>query len=296
MAPRQENIVGTALTGRDGDNAGGTYDLAYADAVADSLFIIVDNSPWQLATDYEYASGTVTFTRAVWDDSKVTLRYTTSPTGGLEDAYYCLPGDVKRILRLPQAFSVSTNPTDTEVYSFIEDTMTEIDTLTRRAWRSRTKTKEYHDVPDRWMYEYGVGLRLKLGHRFIKTLDTSEGDKIEVWNGTAWEDYVANKTEGRSNDYWLDEEEGFLHIMQRFWFHRKRALRVTYRYGEATIPKDIRKACALLVAAEVLASDDYSASVNESAQSSNTTHLDRISSWKRSAGAILSRYQDFFMF
>ena len=296
MAQRQENIVGTALTGRDGDNAGGTYDLAYANAIADSLLIIVDNIPWQLATDYKYAYGTVTFTRAVWDDSKVALRYTTTTAGGLEDTYYCQPTDVKRILRLPQEFSADTNPTENEVYTFIEDSMTEIDTLTRRAWRTITKNNEYHDVPDNFRYEYGIGMRVKLGHRFIKSLDAGEGDKIETWNGNEWVEWISTKTEGRDNDYWLDSEDGYISLFQRYWFHRRRAVRITYRYGEASIPKDIRTACAHLVAADVLDSDDYSALVNESAQSSNTSHRDRIERWENKAAGILDRYKEFFAF
>lgn len=296
MTQRQENITGASLTGADGA-ASRTYDLSYSDPVGASLHIVVDNSPWQLNVDYSYAAGTITFIKNVWNDMQITLFYTTTPAGGLESSYYCLPTDVKRQLRLNQEFSASTNPTETEVYSFIEDAMTEIDTLTRRAWRTLTVSEERHDVPEKFVYEYGVGLKLKLGHRFVKDFDADEGDKIEVWNGQSWEDWVQTKTEGRANDYWVNNKDGYLHLFQRYWFHKKEAVRVTYRYGEGTVPKDIRKACTYLAAIEVLDSDDYSAMVNDTGSGSkNTMHKDRIDRWTRKAGALLSRYQDPFGF
>jgi hypothetical protein len=296
MTQRQENLLGSALTGAGPTNR--TYELAHTGIIAETLIVIVDNSIWQKTVNYTLTGSTVTFLSSVWDDSNVTLYYTTTTVGGSLSSYYCEPSDVKRVLRAKNNFSSSTNPSEDEVYEYIQEAMEEIDRLTRNAWRTRTITKEYHSVPDRFFYEYGVGLKLKLGHRNIKPFDSDAGDMIEIWNGTAWEDWVATKSEGRNKDYWLDEQNGFLHIIRRLWFHRNRSIRITYRYGETTVPDDIKKATSLLVAANILESDDYSTSamINDTSQNTNTSHRDRVENWEQKAYRLLDRRKEFFSF
>jgi len=218
---------------------------------------------------------------------------------------YCSPEDVKRALRLKTAFAGDTTPSIDEVSVTIEEIEDEIDLLTGHAWRTRqsgsqggsdtTAQYEYHDIERHYLYHWDAGIKIKLLHRQVKTLSSSAGDKLEVWNGDSWEDWVSTKTEGRNNDYWLDNPQGELFIRQRYWPILKKAVRVKYRYGEANVPKDIRKATAFLTAAELILNDDYSSALQESAEAANTPFNTRSEWFEQRAGMILSRYVEFFV-
>lgn len=168
-----------------------------------------------------------------------------------------------------------------------------IDKKTGHAWRTVTVTNEYHDIPEQ--YDRHVGRRISLYHRTITTL-ASGTDKIEVWDGSSWVEWVANKTEGRESDYWVDYEEGIIYLMAAFTFHKKKAVRVTYRYGESSVPDDIKHACALLVAAQIISSDDRSNMLAETGDPTRMAYDTRASRWKGKAEDILANYKEFASF
>ena len=109
------------------------------------------------------------------------------------------------------------------------------------AWRSKTITRELHDLP--LLYTFGWGTPLFLAHRNLYDFDAAEGDKIEIWQGASsiWENILGN-TEWYDANY----ERGTVHL-RGFIFSilRKNRVRVTYRYGgegfggDTTIPGDI---------------------------------------------------------
>ena len=134
-----------------------------------------------------------------------------------------------------------------------------IDTFTGHAWRERKIQNEHKNLegPYRWR----SGLAIKLTRRNIRTpLDADKGDKIELWRGNEYEDMVSSDSfsEGRGEDYWIEEPTGMLHIYRRkTFFRRYRELRVSYRFGREIVPADITEACAKLVAADLMESDFY---------------------------------------
>lgn len=201
---------------------------------------------------------------------------------------YCAATEVKAFLQLPAAFSGSTNPTQTEVEAMITQNEGVIERETNHAWQSKTHTEEFHLQPAQ--YDPADGYAIFLSHRKIKTLDSGEGDVLTVWNGSTDEDYLASRTEGRNNDFWVDYNMGILHINTPFSGKRYFSVNITYRYGDTTVPGDIKKACVLLTAADLASSDDRSVLFPEG--SSNVPLLDKVQRWKSEAYRILQKNKE----
>ena len=72
-------------------------------------------------------------------------------------------------------------------------------------------------------------------------MNSSSGDKIEIWKGedNDWDDIM-----GEGQWYEFDETYGRLYL-RGFLFSilRKNRVRVTYRYGDTTVPDDVEDAC-----------------------------------------------------
>lgn len=207
-------------------------------------------------------------------------------------AEYCQATDVKRILQ-SAGFSTSSSPTQAEIEKNIESVQDFIDKKTNRTWLTagRTITNEYYDI-SRIRYDVSTGLSIYLKKRFIKTLDSEEGDKIEIWNGSAYEDYVTTKTESRASDFWLDYETGILYLKSFYNVHFIKALRMTYRYGEDSVPNDIRDATALFVASRIITSDDRTMLLAETGDPTRMTHDDRAGRWFSEAMRLIHNYID----
>ena len=209
--------------------------------------------------------------------------------------------DVQRILGVATAFSGSTEPTSTQVESFINAAEDEIDQTTRTAWREKTVSEEYHDFPKHFAYGAshgyrgfrGAGIPIKLFHRSVKTFDTDKNDKLEIWEGSNWVDWITDKTEGRADDFWVNYTDGRLYIRSVFTFFLEQSIRVTYRYGQSTVPSDIKEATALLAASEILSSDDHTHLVSETGDVSREAHADRISQWQKRAWDIIDKHKEF---
>lgn len=201
---------------------------------------------------------------------------------------YCAATDVQRVLNKPTAFSSSTTPTSTQVESFINEAEDEIDRRTQHAWKSTSVSNEYYDIPSYPVRLEGftTGFEINLRHRKITTLATPT-DKLEVWNGSSWVDWVATKTEGRANDYWLDLEQGKLFIKNFYLFFRRKGIRMTYRYGESSVPKDIQRAAAMLAAIQILRMEDRSMILNETGSVSAIPYAERITSMEKEIDRIL---------
>jgi hypothetical protein len=165
---------------------------------------------------------------------------------------YCTVGDVSDFLRVP--ITSTTSPNKAQVEKIIKRKEAELDRRTGHAWRSKTITRELHDLP--LLYTFGWGTPLFLAHRNIYEFDVSSGDKIEIWQGASatWENILGN-----SQWYDVNYERGTVHL-RGFIFSilRKNRVRVTYRYGgegyagDSTIPLDIEDAIVKLTAIELV--------------------------------------------
>jgi hypothetical protein len=152
-----------------------------------------------------------------------------------------------------------------EVERFINWAEEWIDKETGHAWRSTTVTEEYHDVRTRRGYFAGAGLYgeipVYLKHREIFTPDSGQGDKLEVWDGAQWLDFLdGSYTVGRDGDFYVDETLGIIYFRRHRPRYSKRGLRVTYRYGSppgGTVPLDIEEAATILAGIKLLEFRDY---------------------------------------
>lgn len=211
---------------------------------------------------------------------------------------YCAATDVQRIMGNSYAFSVSTNPTQAQVEAFIEEAEDDIDAETGHSWRETTITNEFYDLHANEVHSvYGLPvMKIHLRHRQIRTLSTGDGDKIEVWDGDSYTDYVVSKTEGRGDDFWLDYEQGILYIRKVYQSFRVKGVRMTYRYGASTVPKDVRQATALLTAINLILNDDKTSALDDTAGSKNAGHMQRIERMQMRVDKILANRREIQVF
>ena len=160
---------------------------------------------------------------------------------------YCTVEDVSDFMRVP--ISSTTTPTKAQVEKVI-NRMEEV--LDRRIGhtfgRNKTITNEIHDLP--LLYTFGWGTPIYLQHRNIRDLSNAAGDKIEVWKGESneYDDILTD-----SQWYQFDPVYGRLYLRGFiFSIMRKNRIRVTYRFGDATVPEDVEDACIKLVAIDLL--------------------------------------------
>lgn len=291
MALITENFLGSSATGSSGDS-NRTITLSNTNLTQSVWFsVYVSGLAISITIDYTVvhnSSGSIiTFLNPLFDDMPIIVNYQT----GLADditSLYCTPSQVAAFLQVPD-FNTTTSPTKTEVDSLILENTELIEQKTMNSWRETTVTNEYHTIgiPE-IRYE---GVKIYLENRNIKTFDTNEGDKLEVFNGSVWENYLTTRTEGRNNDYWIDKEDGILWIRTYpRYIKRKFDVRLTYRFGENNLSKDIRKACIRLTASDILQSDDKSILFPEG--SSNIPYVDKAAKWERQAKEIIQNNRE----
>jgi hypothetical protein len=219
-------------------------------------------------TYYDESGGEDNYYRIRHYDSSTGIysSYSDVATGVGYTTYYCSTRDVARYLQVPEfGGEGSTAPTIQDVQRFIQDAEEELDRDIGHAWKERSVSEEMHDL-NQLSYIYGTGWPIYLGFRKVRTLDSDEGDKIEIWDGENWVDWVASSdyTEGRDEDYWMDYKNGILWIKSLSGTsYTKMSVKVTYRYGDTSVPNDIRKACALLAAINILDTNDRTILVPE---------------------------------
>ena len=108
---------------------------------------------------------------------------------------------------------------------------------------------EYHDI-GKWKGGYvfwGIGIPIHLGHNFVRQVTS-----LQIFNGSDWEEWIGNKTEGRGDDYWINYNEGIIYITQWAIYQGGQEIKVTYTYGRDDLPKQIKELCRLLVVRDLL--------------------------------------------
>lgn len=188
------------------------------------------------------------------------------------------------------AFGAGTTPTSTQVESIITRVEKLIEDRTGHAWQTRTiSTYEYHDTD--LPYQTNAGVPIYLKHRKIATLSSGSGDKVEVWDGSTWADWITTKTESRANDFWMDEDNGiiFLRTIASSQIG-KRFCRVKYRYGESAVPGIVEEIATKLVAADIVTGDDRSALLPEGTD--NVPLADKARQWREQAERLLDELRE----
>lgn len=185
-------------------------------------------------------------------------------------------------------FSSTTTPTDTVVEDLINRNEDHIDQETNHAWREVTITDEYIDT---YVPVVGLGWQFYLRHRSIRNVNAVSGDKIEIFDGNNFIDYVADKTQGRNEDYFVDQTNGTVAIRDRTFFYPK-GNKFTYRYGESTVDKDIEDACTMLTAIDILTMNDKAGRFADDGPSNRLSHQNRIDAWKEKVTDILENKKE----
>ena len=182
---------------------------------------------------------------------------------------YCTATQVAQFLQV-DAFSGSTTPTNTVVDSFIEMSEARVDELTNHAWatsRAGTVTNERARIQLVRSNVVNSRGRIQLEHYPIVDL-ASGTDKLNVWDGSAYTEYVANKTgtntvtDSVNKDWWVDTERGIIYINNYATMNMMNSspqgvdAYVTYRYRTASTPDDIKLATIYFTAAMIVMNDD----------------------------------------
>jgi hypothetical protein len=189
-------------------------------------------------------------------------------------------------------FSTDTDPTLAEVESTINRMEDTVDRETGHAWRAVQVLDEYYNVPHNCYNLYQRQFAIHLKHRKINTLVSGTG-KIEIWNGNEWEDLVLDSngyTEGRDDDYWLDYNLGVLYLAGQKPWTLGNGVRVSYHYGDDSVPGDIEEACTKLVAIEIAENDDYVIQLPEGVDKYGI--MSKVNSWKKDVERILYNHRE----
>ena len=182
---------------------------------------------------------------------------------------YCTATQVAQFLQV-DAFSGSTTPTNTVVDSFIEMSEARVDELTNHAWataRAGIVTNERARI--QLVRSNVINSRGRIQLKHYPIVDLASGtDKLNVWDGTAYTEYVANKTgtntvtDSVNKDWWVDTERGIVYINNYATLNMMNSspqgvdAYVTYRYATASTPDDIKLATIYFTAAMIAMNDD----------------------------------------
>lgn len=210
---------------------------------------------------------------------------------------YAQAADVARLLhwRLPDGsryvFTDTTVPSLQEINEQILEAEDYIDDLTGHAWRSRLVDEYYDYSPDRYIRldTYPIDERyIELRHRQIRPM-ISGTHKIELFQGSSYTDIVATGTEGRVNDWWVDGPKGNVYFTGQYPTRVRNAVHIVYEYGDTSVPRDIQRACALIVASNVAINDDAASVMPQG--SDHTVGSLKYDKFMQEAHRIIQHYQ-----
>jgi hypothetical protein len=256
------------------------WTLTYIESSSDQLtWTALANQAIADNTYYDESGGSATYYRIRFYNgtSLVYSGYSNIIQGSIITTTYCTPEDVQRQLQINDLGGDGrSKPTREDVMEFILEAEEDVNRATGHSWKSETVIDEIYS-PEENINDFEIGIPIYLKHRKIRTLTEASGDKIEIWDGSTWTDWVASTsyTEGRNNDYWLDYNKGILWIRHAYLYES--GVRLTYRYGETTVPKDIRTVTSLMAAMQILDTNDRTLMVPEGTQfNSYSSRLERM--------------------
>lgn len=209
---------------------------------------------------------------------------------------YCTAEDVATyLLKDKSHFSYENSPTKEQVENIIKAVQDDVDNFTRCSWRERQVAGLWIDVDYNQYNMWGAGFKFNLKKRNIKALDADEGDELLVWDGSRYVDYLTERTEGRSSDFWIDYEDGYLYIRTSAMIYAEKVIKATFRYGKTVVPSSIKKATAQLVAVILMTNEDSSFILAEGGDSRNMPFDPRISRMLASAKQTLLSHSEIFV-
>ena len=187
--------------------------------------------------------------------------------------HYCAHADISAFLQVDAFHATDTTPTISQVETFINMAEKRIDKLTNHVWHTSrasahgTVTEERARVQSVRSNVINSRGRIQLAHYPIVDL-TNGTDKLYVWDGSEYVEYLANKTgtntvtSPTNKDWWADTERGIIYLDNYSLFNMVNSspagvdAYVTYRYATAATPDDIKLATIYLTAATIAMNDD----------------------------------------
>ncbi len=275
----------------------------YRASSASGTYSVINGTNGQAITDLTYydSSGTSVhwYKISYYDTDASNESALSDPFQGLAQTYTTVK-KISSFLGLRTAITDSTTPTVQQIVEIINRIEDEIDWRTGHAWRTRysgttsgndqTAKYEYYDVL--FDYEYQKGRPVYLKHRKVLTLDSGEGDVLEIWNGASYDNWLSDKSEARGSDFWLDYEMGKLFIKARYSVKGGMRLRMKYRYGEQIINRIIEDIATKMVSMDLLTGDSNSVIVQEGANNV-ITNREKISLWTKQIEDKLAGLKEF---
>lgn len=206
---------------------------------------------------------------------------------------YCTVVNIADWLRID--INENTDPNTSMVEDLILTGQDTLDRRTAHSWRTeKQKRNEIHDVPDN-LWDYGQGIPVFLQHRGIKApFDSTLGDRFEIWDG---DKYVEQDVADDSNFLHFEKTSGTYYI-RGFYFTilKKKRFRITYRYGSdqenELIPRDIQRACILLVAIDILSTDFQMSQIKYGGEGT-ISKRETVQNWKEMVNEIIDDHSEF---
>ena len=184
---------------------------------------------------------------------------------------YCSHNDISNFLGI-DSFTTDKGLVVDDLINTNEDI---IDRRTMNAFRETTVTNETHNVDTQFRWRFGKAVYLN--NRGIKDGSVT----VNVFNGSSWEDWGS---EGSA--FTVNNEEGVVYI-RGFWYWTEQdmIMKVSYTFGETSVPKDIKKACVLLTAIDLVSNENIWFNLPSGADSVNLNQ--KIDIWQKKVDRIL---------
>jgi hypothetical protein len=154
--------------------------------------------------------------------------------------HYAVPQQINNFLRELPTLASDTDPTIGEVMQYIRRAEGMIDLKTQYGFREkrhqeRLRFPEHEFTSNRRHGDtlWFDGVKIPLVYRGVKDLDADKGDAISVRQGSSFVNYLTSKTEGLNADYFMDNENGVLHLYRRWVIQMDAKVICSYRYGDA---------------------------------------------------------------
>lgn len=185
-------------------------------------------------------------------------------------------------------------PTLTQVNSLILRMEDYLDRQTGHSWRQRRVTGERPEMdailPAHKVSWGRIYVPVQLQHRMVRSF-VAGTHEILVYDGSTYVDWVANKTEGRNADWFVNQERGVVYLNLPFLppFRRGEIFEFKYDYGEANVPGWVADACTMLVAARLeQASTRASGDIGD-----KMSVRDRAEYWQSEAQRLINENREF---
>lgn len=205
---------------------------------------------------------------------------------------YCTPTEVASYYPKVEEFDASTTPTRSKVVQFIEKWSSRFDRRTGQSFRANQVIDETHDHLNLYYWLSGHPIRLRK-RNIITPLDSSKGDKLEVYDGNEWHDWVddPDMQEGRDQEYWVDGPVGVVYIYNRAILRPHPKFRLTYRYGNPDVPHDVRDAVAARAAGDLIDTDYWSGNVPGNQTEGGNSVQDSVRRWEEQWQRVVRDYK-----